>query len=630
MAESPVVPRDAGTLRISARLLRPVLKGETRQSALGMFFLLAVTAATLLQPWPLKLVVDSVLGNHRAPAFLITAADVISANIPWLDSPRLGLLLILCLGVLLIQLLIGAFNVLSTYMLVAVGLRLVFRLRCALFDHIQRLSLTFHDANPVGDSLYRVTWDTYSAQSLFNAGIVPAVTAVITLIGITAVMLSIDWMVTVVALAVGVPLIVLIRRLDRPMTDHSLRVHERESDVSARVQETLSSIRAVQAFGREDVESSRFRHNANSSLHANLRLTLLQAGSQALVGLLLAAGTAAVVWVGAKRALDGSLTIGDLVLVVSYVAMLYKPLETLAYTAATIQGATAGARRVFAVLDAKPAISDDAHAIPLPHRVWGRIGLDHVTFTYPAGATALRDVSLDIAPGSTVAFVGASGAGKTTLMNLLLRFYDPTCGTITLDGHDLREVKVDDLRRSIAVVLQDPVLFAASIAENIAYARPDATPAQIEAAAVAAGADEFIRGFAHGYETQIGERGVSLSGGQRQRLSIARAFLKDAPILILDEPTSALDAESEAYLLESLQRLKRGRTTLIVAHRLSTIQHADKIVVLREGQVVEQGGHRELLGRDGAFRRLYDVQRGFLPARQHDNASRTAMMAVVE
>lgn len=611
-----MVAQSQTTLRLSARLLKPAARYEPWRSVLGFLLVLAAAGAGLLQPWPLKLVVDSVLGDHPAPAMLTRLAQSVGSHLPFLNDSRLSLLFVLCLAVLAIQILISALNVLSTYVLVTVGLRLVFRLRCALFDHIQRMSLSFHDATPVGDSLYRVTWDTYCAQTLFNSGVVPALTAVVTLIGIVVVMLSIDWAVTLVALLVGVPLVLLIRWLDIPMTERSLRVHERESDVSSRVQETLSGIRAVQSFGREATESRRFRQEADASLQANLRLTVLQAGSQAIVGLLLAAGLAAVVWIGAKRTLDSTITIGDLVLIISYVGMLYKPLETLAYTAATVQGATAGARRVFAVLDASPEVSDSPRAAALRHRAWGHIVFDHASFRYREGQSVLRDICLDIVPGTTVAFVGASGAGKTTLLNLVLRFYDPTGGRVLLDGYDLRELTLSSVRHATALVLQEPVLFAASVAENIAYARPGASLAEIQAAARAAGADEFIQALADGYQTQIGERGVTLSGGQRQRLSIARAFLKDAPILILDEPTSALDAETEAHLVRTLTELMRGRTTLIAAHRLSTIQHADCIVVLGDGGIVEQGSHDELLQRGGTYQRLHDIQHGVIYERR--------------
>jgi ABC-type multidrug transport system fused ATPase/permease subunit len=414
--------------------------------------------------------------------------------------------------------------------------------------------------------------------------------------------------VTVAALAIAVPLVLLIRRLDRPMTRHSLRVHERESDVSSRVQETLTAIRAVQAFAREPLERERFERQAAASLHANLHLTLLQTGSQMVVSLLMAVGTAAVIWLAGRRALQGVLTPGDVVLLAAYLVMLYKPLETLAYTAVAVQGAAAGARRVLALLDVQPDVTDAPGAVTLPGRPSGGLAFERVTFAYRSGRPALRDVSLVVRPGEVVAIVGASGAGKTTLASLVVRFYDPQAGRITLDGHDLRALALRSLRENVALVLQDPIVFGASIRENIAYGRPAATGAEVERAARAANAHEFVAALPEGYDTVVGERGVTLSGGQRQRLSIARAFVKDAPVLILDEPTSALDADNERAILDALARLMKGRTTLIIAHRLSTIRHADRILVLEDGAVAEQGTHGELLARRRVYARLYALQ----------------------
>jgi ATP-binding cassette subfamily B protein/subfamily B ATP-binding cassette protein MsbA len=308
--------------------------------------------------------------------------------------------------------------------------------------------------------------------------------------------------------------------------------------------------------------------------------------------------------------IEGRLTAGDVVLMVAYVAMLYKPLETLAYMAATVQGAAAGARRVFTLLDATPDVTDSEGAITLPEMASGQVVLENVSFGYLENQHILHNISLQISAGETIALVGSSGAGKTTLVSLLLRFYDPTHGRITLDGYDLRTLKLQSLRRNVAIVLQEPVLFCASIRENIAYGRPDASIEAIKAAARAAGAHKFIEGLPNGYDAPIGERGVTLSGGQRQRLSIARAFLMDAPVLIMDEPTSALDAETEAHLLETLEQLMKGRTTIIIAHRLSTIRGADRIVVLQDGEVTEAGTHLELLARGSVYARLHSIQFG--------------------
>ena len=583
------------TVRAGARLLALARRGEGARVAAGLALLVGSTAAALLQPWPLKLVIDAVLGSQAPPPALAALSK----------TALLGVLVTAMVG---LQLVVGALAMLGTNVVIRAALRMVFRLRCAVFEHLQRLSLAFHDATKIGDSLYRVAWDTYAVQTLLNNAIVPATTATLTLAGIAVVMALLDWRVTVAALAIAGPLILLIRRLDRPMTRHSMRVHERESAVSSRVQETLTTIRAVQAFAREPLERERFERQAAESLHANLHLTLLQTGSQMVVSLLMAVGTAAVVWLAGLRGLHGALTPGDVVLLAAYVVMLYRPLETLAYTAVAVQGAAAGARRVLALLDIRPEVTDAPDAKPLPGRPRGHLVFERVSFAYRGGEPVLREVSLDVRPGETVALVGASGAGKTTLASLVVRFYDPGAGRITLDGFDLRALTLRSLRESVALVLQDPIIFGASIRENIAYGRPGATAEDVESAARAANAHEFIAALPEGYDAVVGERGATLSGGQRQRLAIARAFVKDAPVLILDEPTSALDADNERAILEALARLMKGRTTLIIAHRLSTIREADRIVVLQDGTIAEQGTHGELLARRHVYARLHALQ----------------------
>ena len=390
--DKPCNIQQLSTWKLSVWLVRVCGGQEGFKIAIGVLVLLGSSVCALLQPWPLKLVVDSVLGNHDVPTFLSNLVTSVSQLTPSVISdPKIVLLFSLCVGILLIQFFMGALTVLSTYILVAIGLRMVFKLRCRLFNHLQRLSLAFHDTTTVGDSLYRVTWDTYSVQALFNSGLIPALTASFTLLGIAGIMLFVDWLLTMIALAIGIPLWLLIRKLDKPMRDRSLNAAQRDSDISTRVQETLISIRAVQAFGREAHESQRFGRDAVASLRAKLRLTVLQSGSQAIVGLLLAVGTAAVIGIGAWRVLQNVLTVGDIVLLVSYLAMLYKPLETLAYTAATVQSAAAGASRVFSILEKTPEICDLPHAVPLSQKTAGPITFNHVNFSYRTGKQVLQD-----------------------------------------------------------------------------------------------------------------------------------------------------------------------------------------------------------------------------------------------
>jgi ATP-binding cassette, subfamily B, bacterial len=606
-----------GTVKITARLLRRFLPGEARLILIGFAIVLAASGAALLQPWPLKLVVDCVVGTHPAPQVLREAA----ATFAWLsEDSRMRTLAVLCLALLLIEVVQGGMNVFSAYLLNSVALRMVFKLRCTLFNHVQRLSLGFHDSAAVGDSLYRITWDSYCIQSIFSEGLVPGLTAATTLAGIGVIMFVRDWRITLAAMAVALPLVFLIRRLDKPLTEQSSRVHEYESEVSTRVQETLVGIKAVQAYGREDFESRRFETQASASLGASLRLTVVQTASQALVGLVLAAGTAGVIWLGARGALQGRMTAGDLVLLAAYIAMIFKPIETLAYTAGAIQNATAGGRRVLKLLDAIPEVSEAPTAIDLRQPVTGNIRFEQVSFGYRRDCPVLHDVDLEIPARGSLALVGTSGGGKTTLASLMLRFYDPSAGRITIDGQDLRELTLRSLRESIALVTQDPILFAATIRENIAYGLPGATQEQIEEAARAAGAHEFITELSEKYETRIAERGTNLSGGQRQRIAIARAFLKNAPVLILDEPTSALDARTEEALVYALRRLMSGRTTLIIAHRLSTVRCAERIAVIQDGRICESGTQEELLRLGGHYARLHQFQFGIPSEAEHQLA----------
>jgi ATP-binding cassette subfamily B protein/subfamily B ATP-binding cassette protein MsbA len=607
MPAEAVPVRRPGAFRTAARLLALCMVGEVRIAAAGLLLMLSGSVLALLQPWPLKFIMNVVATKSAPPGFLLAADNFVARLIP-IGHGKPGLIAMLCAALLLISLGSAAISVVSTWLLISSGLRMVFKLRCRVFEHIQRLPLSFHDATTVGDSLYRVTWDTYSVQSLFNEGLVPGISSIVTLVGIAAVMVGQDWSIAVVAFVIGCLLLLLVRQLEKPTTRLSTRVHENESLVSTRVEQTLGGIRAVQAFGRETHETTRFANQARESLKANLRLTILQTASQSGVAVLFACGTAAIIWMTAGRVIAGQLSPGDIVLMVGYTALLFKPLETLSYTASSIQGSVAGAYRVFEILDKKSSICDLPTAVEIKAPVRGRIEFDHVSFGYRPEQAVLKDVHLTIPAGSSVAMVGPSGAGKTTLAGLIPRFYDPARGRILLDGQDLRSLTLESLRRQIAMVPQEPVLFDVSILENIAYSRPDSTVDEIHAAARAAGAWDFIQALPRGFDTPIGERGVMLSGGQRQRLSLARAFLKDARIILLDEPTTGLDAQTEADLLATLKRLMAGRTTIIIAHHLHTVRHVDQIIVLRGGELLQSGTHDQLIGQDGLYRHLYELQ----------------------
>jgi ATP-binding cassette subfamily B protein/subfamily B ATP-binding cassette protein MsbA len=488
---------------------------------------------------------------------------------------------------------------------------MVYDLGADLFLHVQRLSLIFHSRRPVGDTIARVTVDPYCVQMLVTGVLLPLVQSVVMLAAMFAIMWRLDVSLSLLALSVVPFLAAAIHVFSRPMRERMRERLDLEARMMSSVEQALVAIPAVQAFTREDVELARFRHQAGATVTAYERSTVADMWFKLVVGLVTAAGTATIMWLGGRHALDGHVTVGTVLVFIAYLAALYGPLNTMTYSASTLQHAAANADRVMDVLDTPPDVRErpDARAV----RLRGHVRYEDVTFGYAPDHAVLTGASLEARPGETIAIVGASGAGKTTLVNLLVRFFDPWTGRITVDGMDLRDVRLRSLRQQVALVLQDAFIFPMTVAENIAYGRPDASREAIVAAARAANAHDFVTCLADGYDTVVGERGTTLSGGEKQRLSIARAFLKDAPILILDEPTSALDAHAESLLLDALQRLTRGRTTFIIAHRLSTIRDADRIVVVDGGRIVAQGRHAELLQQDGIYARLWR-QQGAVPA----------------
>jgi ATP-binding cassette subfamily B protein len=561
------------------------LMGEARPywPHIGVIFVISLisTPLTLLTPLPLKIAVDSVLGSHPVPGFLDA---VLPAGATRSDTALLAATAGMFVTVaLLTQLQDLATVLLKTY----TGERLVWRFRGKLFQHIQRLSLAYHDRIGTADSTYRIQYDAMSLQYIAVESVISLITAVSTLAGMLYVTYRIDPQLALVTLVVSPP-IVFVAKVFRPrMRSQSRQVKRLESSALSVVQEVLTGLRVVKAFGQEDREQERFLDRSGEGMRARIRLALVEGGYALLIGATIGAGGAAVLFVGVRHVQQGALTLGDLLLVMGYLAQLYAPLKTMARKAGSLQNYLASAERTFGILDQAPEVPERAEARPLG-RASGAVELCGVWFAYEgADRPALTDVSLAVDPGQRVGIAGATGAGKSTLMSLLTRFYDPTFGRILLDGVDLRDYKLADLRNQFGIVLQEPVLFSTSIAENIAYARPGASEAEIEAAAKSANAHDFIARMPEGYATQVGERGMRLSGGERQRISLARAFLKDAPILILDEPTSSVDVKTEAVIMEAMERLMSGRTSFMIAHRLGTLDVCERRLEIERGRISE-------------------------------------------
>lgn len=575
-----------------AHYYRPYLPGIS----VGLVLLLINIGLNLLKPWPIKWLLDVVIPQSHESV-------VHWHGFTWSLPEAVTLA---CVIFVAISLLASAFSLANNYLLIKIGLKALLRLRTQLYSYLQYLPLHFHDRRRSGDSTARVVWDSQAIQTFFNRGFATILGSAATLVGTFLVMLKMDASLAFLSFAVTPFLWATIYIFADRVREQSSVFQQEESDVVAKATEGLSSIRIVHAFGREEFEVQEFEREAQQSLQANLKLTLTNVVSSLVVGTVMAAGTAAILYLGTHHVIEGKLKVGDLWIFLSYLAMLYQPLEQLSYTAWAMEGASAGVQRSFEILDAEDSVPEAPNAKKL-NRVRGAVRFEQVQFGYEPGHPVLKGVSLKIEPGQTVAFVGGTGSGKTTLLSLVPRFYDPAAGEVLVDEINVKTVTKRSLRGQIAVVLQDTLLLSGTVYENIAYGRLDATRKQIQDAAIAAQAHDFIMKLPKGYDTPVGERGVRLSGGQKQRIGIARAFLKEAPILILDEPTSALDLETEAEIMETLKNLMRRQTTLIVTHRLSTIHHVDQIHVLENGVVIESGTGSELLKRNGVYARLWNA-----------------------
>jgi ATP-binding cassette subfamily B protein len=564
--------RHSSNLFLFRRLLRQARRYWPHLVGLLALSLLA-PSLKLLSPLPLKFAVDGVLGGHPPPGPLGRLGG------PGLLAAAAGLLVLIALVGQVVGLM-G--SLLGTY----TGEKLVRGFRAVLFRQAQRLSLAYHDTKGTSDSTYRIQYDAPCVQTVVVDGVIPLVTSAFTLVTMVVVVTLLDWQLALVALAVAPALFLLSHVYGRRLKKQSREAKKIESSAQAVIQEVLAAIRVVKAFGQEEREQGRFVTQSDQGMRARLRIAVLSGLLGLLIGLTVAVGTAAVLYIGVTHVQAGKLTLGELLVVLAYLAQLYGPLETLSKKVADMQKSLVGAERAFALLDEVPEVAERPDAKPID-RAAGDVVFDDVCFAYPDNPPVIHEVSFAVPAGTRVGIKGKTGAGKSTLMSLLTRFYDPSAGQIALDGVDLRDYRLADLRNQFAIVLQEPVLFSTSVAENIAYARPGATDAEVVAAAEAANAHDFITRLPDGYETKVGERGLRLSGGERQRIALARAFLKDAPVLILDEPTSSVDVATEALIVEAMERLMRGRTVFMIAHRLSTLRGCDLILEVRDGRLAE-------------------------------------------
>jgi len=592
----PSQPTQRKSLKITD-LLQPHYK----ILSLGLAAVIGEGIANLLQPWPLKIVLDNVLKSREIHGWL--NAFIVSV----VGQDRLAVLRFAALAVLAIAAVDAVCSYTEKYVTTSVGQWVMHDLRLTLYHRIQRLSLAYHDQKQTGDLLSRVTSDIDAIQSFITSGLLSALVNSITLAGMVCVMFYVNWRFTLIALSVAPVLFAVVYTYTRRIKKASREVRKKEGEIVSVIQEVFSSIRVVKAFAREDYEERRLEEESLEGIEIALRARGLKAKLAPIVDMMVAIGTAMVLWFGARMALEGTLSAGSLILFIWYLGKMYKPMQELSKMTDAYSKAAVGYERIREVLDTEREVKDLPNARRAPY-FKGNIEFDHVNFSYTPDVPILKDVNLKIEPGQVAALVGPTGAGKTTIIGLIPRFYDATSGTVRIDGTDVRQFRQKSLRQQISLVLQETLLFHGPIWNNIAYGKPNASRGEIFRAAELANAHEFIEKMPEGYNTIVGERGVTLSGGQRQRIAIARAIIRDTPILILDEPSSGLDAASEKLVFEALDRLMENRTTIVIAHRLSTIRRANIIFAVQEGAIVEQGTHEELLKAGGLYACLYDLQ----------------------
>ncbi len=584
--------------------IRDLLRPHTKALALGFLAVVGEGIADVLQPWPLKIVLDRVLeAKSKSPAHgWLNHLIMLTAG-----YDKLAILKFAALAALAIAFVDAFCTYCEKYLSTSVGQWVLHDLRRTLYSHMQRLSLAYHDHSRTGDLISRATSDIDAIQSFIASGLLSSLVNCMTLVGMVAVMFYVNWRFTLIALSIAPILFCVVYIYTRRIKKASREVRKKEGEIVSVIQEVLSSIHVVKAFGREDFEQRRLEAESLESVEIALRARSLKAKLSPIVGIIVATGTSLVLWFGGRMALEGSLSAGSLVMFILYLGKMYKPMQELAKMTDSYSKAAVGYERIQEVLTTDGEVKDLPGARNAP-AFRGLIEFEKVNFSYEKGTPVLKDVSFKIEPGTVAALVGPTGAGKSTIISLIPRFYDPDSGIVKIDGQDVRRFTQKSLRQQISFVLQETVLFHGPVWSNIAYGKPEARRPEIMRAAELANAHEFIERMPEGYDTIVGERGVTLSGGQRQRIAIARAIIRNTPILILDEPSSGLDAASEKLVFEALDRLMKDKTSIVVAHRLSTVRSADVIFVLEAGAIVEQGRHEELLKTNGLYSKLYELQ----------------------
>jgi ABC-type multidrug transport system fused ATPase/permease subunit len=584
-----------------SRLVLDLLKPYRGWLAIVFVAMLVEIAMSLAAPWPLKLVLDDALGNHHLPSWLAWAHDY------GIGHHTLGVALFAGIATLAIAVFGAIATYVDNYYSTSVGQWVANDLRIRIYAHLHRLSLRYYDQARTGALMSTITSDVATLQNFASSSTLDILLDLITIVFMVGLMFWLDWDFTLIALGIAPFLLVFVFHFKRALKEVTRSVRQRQSEIVAVVQEGLGSVRAVKAFGRQDLELARLEAASHAAVEASLKARRVKSLLSPVVSVVVALCTAIVLWKGTALIVAGTMTAGALTVYLAYLAQFFKPVKDLASMTSTIAQTTVALERIQAILAADDVVTEAPDAVD-PGRATGAIRFENVAFAYGDEARVLHDVSFEIAPGQVVGLVGPTGSGKSTVLSLIPRFYDASAGRVLIDGVDVTGYKLDALRAQVGFVLQETVLFRGSIRDNIAYGRPDASTDEIIEAARIANAHEFISRMPHGYDSLVGERGDTLSGGQRQRIGIARAVVRNSPIMILDEPTAALDPESEALVIEALRRLMQGRTVIMIAHRLSTIRDADKIIVLKDGVVVEQGSNDDLIAQGGLYASLVEVQ----------------------